>query len=178
MAMANGFVAVTSGGLTIWARVARGSALAAIPQKILRCFFREASNKKAVSHGSCAWCGPRAKGNRVNLIVPADVAMGGPPFVLPGNLSSIGHSNFDHCAGLAAIITAAANPHYTSLNGVLFNKSKTKFTQNPAGYRWRRAVGPPTSCGSICRIPIYLPVRLAFRRQFNAIASTCSHTTI
>ena len=83
----------------------------------------------------------------MNLIVPADVAMGGPPFVLPGNLSSIGHSNFDHCAGLAAIITAAANPHYPSLNGVLFNKSKTKFTQNPAGYRWRRAVAPRRVAG-------------------------------
>ena len=52
---------------------------------------------------------------------------------IPASVSSIGDYAFFCCTNLAAINVAAANPHYSSAAGVLFNKDKTLLMQFPAG---------------------------------------------
>lgn len=53
--------------------------------------------------------------------------------LLPKNLSSIGGAAFISCTNLAEYIVDLENPNYSSLNGVLFNKDKTKLISYPCG---------------------------------------------
>ena len=50
---------------------------------------------------------------------------------IPASVTSMGDSVFDYCNKLTAINVDAANTNYCSVNGVLFNKSKTAIIQYP-----------------------------------------------
>ena len=52
---------------------------------------------------------------------------------IPGNVSSIGDMPFIGCVKLSAITVDPANPFYTGVDGVLFNKSQTALVEFPAG---------------------------------------------
>ena len=49
------------------------------------------------------------------------------------SVADIGVKTFYHCSALTAIEVASDNPSYSSLDGVLFNKSRTELIQYPAG---------------------------------------------
>lgn len=51
---------------------------------------------------------------------------------IPNSVISIGTGAFENC-GLTNIIVNAANPDYSSLNGVLFDKNRTTLVQYPGG---------------------------------------------
>lgn len=52
---------------------------------------------------------------------------------IPGGLTSIGLFAFVGCTSLTNITVATSNPSYTSLNGVLFDKTQLTLIQFPAG---------------------------------------------
>ncbi|MDL2257337.1 leucine-rich repeat protein [Bacteroidales bacterium OttesenSCG-928-I14] len=52
---------------------------------------------------------------------------------IPNSVTSIGVGVFSSCISLTAIIADAANPNYSSLDGVLYNKDKTSLIQYPEG---------------------------------------------
>ena len=52
---------------------------------------------------------------------------------IPNSVASIGYSAFANCSNLTSINVDIYNLHYTSENGVLFDKSKTTLVQFPAG---------------------------------------------
>lgn len=51
----------------------------------------------------------------------------------PASIVSFGTNPFGYCTGLTSLIMDAANPYYSSLNGVLFNKAQSLLIQYPAG---------------------------------------------
>ena len=51
----------------------------------------------------------------------------------PAGVTSIGANAFADCGGLTAITVDAANPSFSSVNGVLFNKTRTLLIQYPGG---------------------------------------------
>ena len=53
--------------------------------------------------------------------------------IIPDSITNIGEGAFGYCSYLTNIVVGAGNPNYTSLNGLLFNKSKTLLLQFPAG---------------------------------------------
>jgi hypothetical protein len=52
---------------------------------------------------------------------------------IPASVTSIWGAVFQGCSSLTAITVEDANPNYASVDGVLFNKSKTQIIQYPAG---------------------------------------------
>ena len=52
---------------------------------------------------------------------------------IPKSVTSIGSATFSSCTSLTAIDVDAANPNYSSVDGVLFNKDKTTLISYPAG---------------------------------------------
>ncbi len=52
---------------------------------------------------------------------------------IPERVTDIGSYAFGDCMGLKKIIIDENNPNYSSLDGVLFDKNKTKLIQYPAG---------------------------------------------
>jgi hypothetical protein len=52
---------------------------------------------------------------------------------IPSGVTSIGSSAFSGCTALVSFSVDAANPNYSSLDGVLFNKLHTSLIQCPAG---------------------------------------------
>ncbi|MGI6496892.1 MAG: leucine-rich repeat protein [Kiritimatiellia bacterium] len=52
---------------------------------------------------------------------------------LPDSVTNIGSSAFSSCISLTNITVASANPNYSSLEGVLFNKEQTILIQCPGG---------------------------------------------
>jgi hypothetical protein len=52
---------------------------------------------------------------------------------IPGSVTNLGEDAFVWCASLAAITVDALNPVYSSVAGVLFNKSRTLLIQYPPG---------------------------------------------
>jgi hypothetical protein len=52
---------------------------------------------------------------------------------IPASVTSIGSDVFDDCSGLTRIDVDAANPQYSSLGGVLFDKNRTTLIQYPGG---------------------------------------------
>lgn len=52
---------------------------------------------------------------------------------VPSSVTSIGSSAFAYCSLLTSIVVDPANPGYSSVNGVLFNKSQTSLVQFPIG---------------------------------------------
>lgn len=53
--------------------------------------------------------------------------------IIPASTISIGTDVFSGCSSLTAFIVNSANPTYSSLDGVLFNKSQSELIQYPAG---------------------------------------------
>ncbi|MBQ0083492.1 MAG: leucine-rich repeat protein [Clostridiales bacterium] len=52
--------------------------------------------------------------------------------VLPAGLESIGEETFDGCDSLERVDVAIENPFFSSVDGVLFNKDKTRLLLHPA----------------------------------------------
>ncbi len=52
---------------------------------------------------------------------------------ISGSVTNLGTSAFGNCTNLLAFIVDSTNPAYSSLNGVLFNKTHTTLIQFPAG---------------------------------------------
>jgi hypothetical protein len=52
---------------------------------------------------------------------------------IPSSVSSIAGSAFSGCAKLASIMVDAQNPFYSSVDGVLFDKSETRLVEFPGG---------------------------------------------
>ena len=67
--------------------------------------------------------------------------------LIPASVNSIGYEAFEGCAGLTNISVAAANIYYTSVAGVLFDKSQDTLIQCPGGKSGAYTI--PTSITSI-----------------------------
>src|SRR5262249_53592615 len=52
---------------------------------------------------------------------------------IPANVTNIGENVFSHIPNLTAIAVIASNPAFSSVDGVLFNKSQTELLQYPIG---------------------------------------------
>lgn len=52
---------------------------------------------------------------------------------IPKSVTSIGDDPFGYCTALKSISVDSANANFSSLNGVLFNKNRTKIIQYPGG---------------------------------------------
>jgi hypothetical protein len=52
---------------------------------------------------------------------------------IPNSVTSIGSGAFSGCTSLSAITVEALNSFYSSVDGVLFNKSQTTLIQYPGG---------------------------------------------
>lgn len=52
---------------------------------------------------------------------------------IPNSVTNIGHRAFMECTSLTDIVVASENIHYSSIDGVLFNKNKTTLFIFPAG---------------------------------------------
>ncbi|MEX0330407.1 MAG: leucine-rich repeat domain-containing protein [Puniceicoccaceae bacterium] len=66
---------------------------------------------------------------------------------IPGNVTSVGEGSFSRCQSLTEILVDPANADYTSLDGVLFDKSLTTLVQFLAGL-----IGPYTVPESVTSI--------------------------
>jgi hypothetical protein len=58
-----------------------------------------------------------------------------PDFTLPSSVDKVGGDVFEGCVQLRAIMAEAANPQFSSVNGVLFSKSGSTLIECPAGKR-------------------------------------------
>jgi len=63
---------------------------------------------------------------------------------LPAGVTDIGLGAFGSCDGLTSITVSAANPKYSSLNGVLYDKIQSKVIQYPGGLPGESLVFPVT----------------------------------
>ena len=52
---------------------------------------------------------------------------------IPSGVSTVGDNVFGRCTSLAEIRVNSANPYFTAVNGVLYNKGQTKLYAYPAG---------------------------------------------
>ncbi len=68
---------------------------------------------------------------------------------IPEGVTRIGHSAFWDCSNLMKIEVAEGNPSYTSVDGILYNKAKTKLVCYPAGKQGSMVI--PESVTSIGR---------------------------
>jgi hypothetical protein len=66
---------------------------------------------------------------------------------IPDSVTSIGSYAFSYCTSLMSLTVAPANPIYSSLDGVLFNKTQTELIQCPGG-----KAGEYTIPGSVIEI--------------------------
>jgi hypothetical protein len=83
---------------------------------------------------------------------------------IPNSVTNIGSGSFSACGGLSAITVNTDNSVYSSVDGVLFNKSQTTLIQYPAGKAGTAYTVPPSvtsigdsafdSCTSLTSITI------------------------
>jgi hypothetical protein len=66
---------------------------------------------------------------------------------IPSSVTNIGVDAFEDCANLTAINVASNNPAYSTLNGVLFNKTQTTLVEYPDGLAGSYAI--PSGVSSI-----------------------------
>ncbi len=66
---------------------------------------------------------------------------------IPDSVSYIASNSFSDCSNLANIIVSSANDYYTSVNGVLFDKSATELIRFPAAHKGEYVI--PNSVTSI-----------------------------
>jgi hypothetical protein len=69
---------------------------------------------------------------------------------IPASVTTIGTGVFSGCAGMTSIVVAADNAHYSSKEGVLFNKNKTVLIRYPQG-----RIGPYVIPESVTTIGSY-----------------------
>lgn len=68
-------------------------------------------------------------------------------FSVPASVTSIDSGAFANCNGLSGISVDAANPNYSSQNGILFDKAKSLLIQCPGGFTGSFSI--PSSVSSI-----------------------------
>ena len=92
---------------------------------------------KNIGDDAFAWCDSLTNvilGSGVTAI--GDNAFQGTGLIaisIPASVLTIGDSPFHDCSGPAAVTVASTNAFYSSLNGVLFNKSQTTLLEYPGG---------------------------------------------
>ena len=74
---------------------------------------------------------------------------------IPKGVTSIADDAFLICCGMEAYYVDGANPNYSFLDGVLFNKDKTRLIQFPGGRGWDETYVIPDSVKSINRYAFY-----------------------
>ena len=90
----------------------------------------------SIGEGAFSWCDYLS-----NTVIPNSVTViGERAFIgcnsitdvtIPSSVTNIGERAFNGCNALTSIKVAGDNPNYSSENGVLFNKDKTKLIQYP-----------------------------------------------
>jgi len=65
-----------------------------------------------------------------------------PSITLPASVTSVGTGAFSYCGAMTAIMVNAANPAFSSLNGVLFDKPQATLVAFPGG--WAGEYSVPT----------------------------------
>lgn len=83
---------------------------------------------------------------------------------IPEAVSSIGCAVFDYCHSLSSVTVDPANPYYSSLDGVLFNKDQSILVYYPGGKELSDYILPNTvtsicdrafgECNSLCSITL------------------------
>jgi hypothetical protein len=63
-------------------------------------------------------------------------------FKIPANVSSVGMGAFAYCVNLAMLDIDESNSNFCVIDGVLFNKDKTKIISFPCGYKSRHYTVP------------------------------------
>jgi hypothetical protein len=71
--------------------------------------------------------------NVTNIGTNAFYGAGLTSVTIPDSVTSIGEAPFDYCHSLTAITVDTNNPAFSSLNGVLFDKSQTTLIEYPGG---------------------------------------------
>jgi hypothetical protein len=117
-------------------------------------------------------------GSRFNYIMPAPVTSIRPsafegcrslPLIrFPSTLTSIPENTFSTCSALTSFSVHSQNPNYSTLNGVLFNKSRTTLIAYPVGNGGAYTIpqGVTTIGGS------------AFNLAFNLTSVTCPDSLV
>ena len=103
---------------------------------------------------------------------------------IPGSVTSIGGGAFFDCTNLLAISVDAANPSYSSLDGVLFDKSLITLIQYPSGKAGSYAIpdsvtridGAFGGCASLTGVTIPSGVTSIGSMTFNGCTSLASIT--
>jgi hypothetical protein len=93
--------------------------------------------------------------------------------VIPAGVTSIGTSAFELCSALTAITVNAANPNYSSTNGVLYNKNQSTLIQFPEGRAGTLSV--PASVTSILSTALTKSPNLT---EINASPSSATYSSI
>jgi hypothetical protein len=80
----------------------------------------------------------------VSLGISAFSGSGLTSITIPSSVTSIGYDQFLLCRNLTSINVEAANPNYSSVNGVLFDKTQTTLLAYPSGNSATSYTIPPT----------------------------------
>lgn len=107
---------------------------------------------KVIGRGAFSWCSGLTSVNLTNTVtVIGESAFFGcsslTSLTIPASVNEIGLSAFN-CENLKEILVDDDNSHYSSQDGVLFNKDKTTLIQYPADGKKEYAI--PTSVREIC----------------------------
>lgn len=91
-----------------------------------------------IGNSSFAWCTSLKNVEIPNSVKEIEVGAFGfcsnlTNIKIPGSVTKLEAGVFENCSNLLAIDVANDNPYYSSNNGVLFNKDKTKLIEFPGG---------------------------------------------
>jgi len=95
-------------------------------------------------------------------------------YTIPNSVTSIGSSAFSYCSGLTEINVDENNSTYSSIDGVLFNKSQTELIQYPGGKQGAYTI--PNSVTSIGVLAFYGCGGLTSVTIPNSVTSIKSYT--
>ena len=102
--------------------------------------------------------------------------------IIPNSVTSIGYHAFQDCSALTEILVDAANPNYSSENGILYNKDKTNLISCPCTKQTVTIPNSVTSigyyafqdCSALTSITIPNSVTSIGREAFNHCSSLTS----